>query len=276
MHSRREFLRMGAMASAGACFGGCVSQKCVSGAIAVKGLRIGVQMWSVDKLWKKNPAAAFRRLKSMGCDGVQSIGFFSMDHGELEKMLGDSDLRIVDMPFRMNMVGPDGFNKYLEFCKRFSVDFVYEPWAEFSTGAEWRRHAERLIELSAKFAEYGIRVGYHNHQHELRQHFGGKTPMEYLYDAGLDMELDVGHVKLAKRNPVSWIEKLKGRVPTIHAKPGGGRSVGGAGDANDWPGIFSAAAAAGTKWAVVECETCRDTYEDVAASMDFIGNMAKG
>ena len=33
---------------------------------------------------------------------------------------------------------------------------------------------------------------------------------------------------------------------------------------------FSAAAASGTKWAIVECETRRNTFEDVEASMAFL------
>ena len=44
-------------------------------------------------------------------------------------------------------------------------------------------------------------------------------------------------------------------------------------DANDWPAIFSVAAMAGTKWAVVECETRRDTYDDVAASISYLRNL---
>lgn len=275
MKTRRDFLRIGAMTAAGACLAGCRTSGCDSGALSVNGIRIGVQMWSIHDFWKKDPVAAFRRLKAMGYDGVQSIGFYFMNHDELEKMLADSGLQIVDMPFRVNMVTPDKFNGYLEFCKRFSVDFVYEPSAKFSTGAEWRRHADWLMELSEKFNRHGIRVGYHNHQWELRQHFDGKTPLEYLYDAGLNMELDVGHIKLAGADPVRWLEKLNGRVPSIHAKPGGGDSVGGKGDANDWQAIFSAASASGAKWAVVECETRRDTYEDVEASIAYLRTLKK-
>ena len=51
---------------------------------------------------------------------------------------------------------------------------------------------------------------------------------------------------------------------------GGGNSIGGEGDANDWRSIFAAAAAAGTKWAVVECETRRNTYADVEASVAYL------
>ena len=255
MKTRRQFLELGALAA----LAGCATTPCCGEKpLAVKGIRIGVQMWSVNDLWKKNPADALRRLKAIGYDGVQSFGFLAMNHDELEKMLGDNGLEVVDMPFYMKTIAPDSFNKFLEFCQRFKIDFVYEPYTKFSTGAEWRRHADELMALGEKFGEYGIRVGYHNHQHELREHFDGKTPLEYLYDAGLAMELDVGHVKLA------------GRVPSIHAKPGGGNSVGGEGDANDWKAIFSAAAASGTKWAIVECETRRNTFEDVEASASFL------
>ena len=143
----------------------------------------------------------------------------------------------------MKTVAPDSFNKFLEFCQRFKIDFVFEPYTKYPTGAEWR------------------------------QHFDGKTPLEYLYDAGLSFELDVGHVKLASGCPVAWLKKLAGRVPSIHAKPGGGNSVGGDGDANDWKAIFSAAAASGTKWAIVECETRRDTFEEVETSMAFLKSL---
>ena len=267
MKKRREFLQLGTLAALGAA-AGC---RTVSGEpFAVNGIRIGVQMWSVNDLWKKEPAAAFRRLKAMGYDGVQSINFFFMNPVELEKMLDDNGLVIVDMPFRKKFLAPEKFNEYVEFCQRFKVDFVFDPHEKFTTATEWRKHAQWLVDMGEKLKSYGIRVGYHNHKYELLGNFEGKRPMEFFHEAGIPMELDVGHVKLAKDDPVVWLNRLKGRVPTIHAKPGGGDSVGGEGDANDWRAIFAAASAAGTKWAVVECETRRNTYADVEASAKFL------
>ena len=75
MKTRREFLELGtlaALAGSARAFGGEMP-------LAVKGIRIGVQMWSVNDLWKKNPADALRRLKALGYDGVQSFGFLAMD-----------------------------------------------------------------------------------------------------------------------------------------------------------------------------------------------------
>ena len=101
-----------------------------------------------------------------------------------------------------------------------------------------------------------------------------RKQFDILVEAGLPFELDVGHVKLAGNDPVELLGKLEGRVPSIHAKPGGGRAVGGEGDMNDWPAIFAAARKAGVKWAVVECETRRDTYQDVEDTMTNLKAMA--
>lgn len=241
--------------------------------LSVNGIRIGVQMWSVSELWKQDPAGAFRRLKELGYDGVQSIGFYSMDWDELEKMLDGEGLQIVDMPFFPKFFD-DGDAKFLDFCKRFGVDFIFDPFEERKTLDEWRELVATLSDIAGRFAGHGIRVGYHNHQHEIRLQFDGTRPIDILFDAGLAFELDVGHVKLAADDPVAWLGRLQGRVPSIHAKPGGGNAIGGEGDANDWKAIFETAAASGTKWAVVECETRRDTYRDVEDSMDYLKSMA--
>ena len=245
---RRDFIGMGALAALSAATGGRTYGE---EPFAVNGIRIGVQMYSVSELWKSNPAAAFRKLKAMGYDGVQSVilvGIFTNHF----------------------FFTPDKINEYDEISQRIKVDILIPTREKDATAAEWRRHAEWLAELGEKFKPYGIRVGYHNHQHEFTEHFEGKRPIEFLYDAGIPLELDVGHAKLAKDDPVAWLNRLKGRVPSIHAKPAGGNVVGAEEDANDWKAIFSAAAAAGTKWAVVECETRRNTYADVEASMNFL------
>ena len=268
--NRRAFLKSSAFAALAGAFGGCSTFCGEEKGFAVNGIRVGVQMWSVNELWKKDPVGAFRRLKALGYDGVQSFGFLAMDWNELEKMLDGEGLQIVDMPFYMKNTKPGEFEKFVDFCQRFKIGFAYEPFAKYPTATDWRKHAEELAALRGKFAAKGIRIGYHNHQHELREHHEGKTPLEFLIDAGLDFELDVGHVKLAHGCPVRLLEQLKGRVPSIHAKPGGGNSVGGVGDANDWRAIFAAAKAAGTQWAIVECETRRNTFEDVSTSAAFL------
>ena len=56
--TRRECLKDSAIAALFTA-GGC--RLADFGGFAVNGIRIGVQMWSVNDLWKKDPAGAFRR-----------------------------------------------------------------------------------------------------------------------------------------------------------------------------------------------------------------------
>ena len=237
-------------------------------------LRLGVQMWSVNDLWRKDPAGAFRRLRSLGYEGVQSLGFYRMDWGELERMLDGEGLRIVDMPFNAEMLATEGgFSRFVDFCKRFDVGFVFDPWVDPKGMDEgkWRKRVARVSELRKRFAAVGIRTGFHNHQVELTAKFAdGTCPLDAFEAAGVDFELDVGHVKLAGGDPVKWLQRLAGRVPSIHAKPGGGRAVGDADDRNDWGMILPEAAASGVKWAIVECETRRDTFDDVTESANYL------
>lgn len=262
--SRRGFAGMLA-AAAGAFAAGCTT--CAGG----RKLRLAAQMWSVEKLWKKDLPGAFAKLRAMGYEGVQSLAFLDQDRGVLERALKDNGLVVVDMPFRRAMMAPGKIDSYLEFCDQFGVKFVYDPWEPCKTADEWKRVADELAELGCRLAARGMRVGYHNHRHELETKYpDGLTPMDILADRGLPFELDVGHVKLGGGDPVAWLKRLAGRVPSIHAKPGGGNATGCAEDANDWSAILPAARAAGAEWAVVECETRRDTFEDVDASAKYL------
>lgn len=265
--TRAAFLRNAAMTALGLT-GGC--RLFTGDTLKVNGVKVGVQMWSVERLWKSRPDVAFRRLRAMGYTGVQSMAFYKMDWDELERQLDGEGVRIVDMPFELRMFDKGGMSRFVEFCDRFDIDFVYEPMKVLATGAEWKRHIQKLRDIAVQLEDEGLRVGYHNHQFDFTTRFDGTNAFEMLYQAGFPFEFDVGHAKLAGEDPVAWLGKLTDRVPSIHAKPAGGTSVGGRGDANDWPAIFSAAEVAGTKWAIVECEVHRDTYCDVEDSMSFL------
>ena len=74
--TRRNFL---ASSSAALWMAGGCRHMAGNGGLTVDGIRIGVQMWSVDELWKADPAESFRRLRALGYVGVQSLGFYSMN-----------------------------------------------------------------------------------------------------------------------------------------------------------------------------------------------------
>ena len=148
------------------------------------------------------------------------------------------------------------------------MDFLYIPWFEAKTAAEWRAFCRRLDAAEAKLSPYGIRVGYHHHIHELTTKVDGEYPWDILTGPdGARLEMDIGPVLEGGRNPAEEIAKMKGRLPSgIHAKPLGATAAGAAGDRQDWPKVVAAAEKSGVKWLVVECEKRQGTFDDIAES----------
>ncbi len=265
--NRRDWLRNLSLASA-AFLAGCRSVCCCGNK-----MRLACQMWSVNDLWKKDFPGTLAKMRAMGYEGVQSMAFWNMKRTELHKVLDDNGLVIVDMPVNLDCVKDDKINSTVEFCKEFNVDFLFLPWIgnRALPKEKWQWYEDGMVEAAHKLAPYGIKMGFHNHQIEFKVKFDGVSVMESFFKRKeLFFELDAGHVKLAGEDPVKILERIKGRVPSIHAKPGGGNSAGCAEDKNDWAAIISSCNRMGTKWAVVECETRRNTFDDIDASARFL------
>src|SRR6478736_298192 len=85
-------------------------------------------------------------------------------------------------------------------------------------------HTARLLNAAAEIGEAeGIRVGYHNHAHELEATFDGKTGLEVLaglLDPRVVLEVDLYWVARGGVDPVALLERLGERVVAVHAKDG--------------------------------------------------------
>lgn len=236
-------------------------------------LRLACQMWSVNEIWKKDPAGTLAKMRDLGYEGIQSMAFWKWDRKELRKLLDDSGMVLVDMPIFLSHVDDKNFNSTVEFCKQFGVDFVFVPSHGGKTKEDWMKFADGMQRTAQKLREHGIKMGFHNHQVEFKQKYDGVSPMHMFFERPeLQFELDVGHATLAGENSVETLKRIWGRVPSIHAKPGGGNSCGGEGDRNDWAGIIDACRGMGTRWAVVECEERRDRFDDIDASAKFLAS----
>jgi sugar phosphate isomerase/epimerase len=83
--------------------------------------------------------------------------------------------------------------------------------------------AAKLNAAAKKGAEYGIRVGYHNHAWELESTVEGRTALEYfesLLDPEVVLEVDTYWVAVGGQDPVDILAKLGDRVKFIHIKDG--------------------------------------------------------
>lgn len=103
---------------------------------------------------------------------------------------------------------------------------VIEPYTE---PARWEsveqiQETARLLNAAAEIGtSMGVRVGYHNHAHELEAVFDGVTGLEVLaglLDDRVVLEVDLYWVARAGVDPVALIERLGDRVIAVHAKDG--------------------------------------------------------
>jgi sugar phosphate isomerase/epimerase len=143
--------------------------------------------------------------------------------------------------------------------------------------SDWHRFADEFNQAAANFTGSGIEIGYHNHNHELVK-FDGKTALQILLerlDKSIWFEIDTYWITAGGGDPADWIAKVTGRIPCVHLKDMGIRHTPreqfmmevGEGNLN-WPVILQACSKAGTKWYIVEQDTCnRDPFESLGISL---------
>lgn len=111
-------------------------------------------------------------------------------------------------------------------AKKLGMTTVIDPFIpaeQWQSAEEIQKTAAGLNAAAKKGAEYGIRVGYHNHAWELESKINGTTALEYfatLLDPELVLEVDTYWVSVGGANAVDVLTSLGERVKYIHIKDG--------------------------------------------------------
>ena len=169
-------------------------------------------------------------------------------------------------------------------AKELGISTVIDPYlpAEHWQNAEdIQATAAKLNAAAKKGAEYGIRVGYHNHAWELESTIEGRTALEYfadLLDPELVLEVDTYWVAVGGQDPVDILTKLGDRVKLIHIKDGPlntdtkAQQPAGKGSV---PVLAVIAAAKSLETGVVEFDDyAGDIFEGITESLAFLNEAA--
>ncbi|WFB35182.1 sugar phosphate isomerase/epimerase [Kiritimatiellota bacterium B12222] len=137
-----------------------------------------------------------------------------------------------------------------------------------------------LDEAGKKMADAGQVLTYHNHAHEFFKK-DGKTILSRIYEETnpqyLQGEIDVHWVQRGGENPITWMEKLNGRLPLLHLKdymvdPSGNPQFAELGNGTlPLKEIVAAAEKSGCQHYIVEQDVCPvDPFESIATSFEYI------
>lgn len=111
-------------------------------------------------------------------------------------------------------------------AKKLGITTVIDPFIpaeNWKTAEDVEKIAAGLNAAAKKGAEYGIRVGYHNHAWELENKIDGVTALEHLstlLDPELVLEVDTFWAAVGGQDPAALLERLGDRVRFIHIKDG--------------------------------------------------------
>lgn len=246
--------------------------------------QVAAQLYTVrDHL--KTPAGiakSLKKVRAIGYEAVQISALGPIDEAELLKMLAGEGLTCC-ATHEPSLEILNETDKVIERLQKLGCPYTAYGWPE---GIDFNQpeHVTTLIRqldaAGAAMAKAGQVLTYHNHALEF-VHYQGKPVLDAIFantdPRHLQAELDTYWVQAGGGNPVTWCQKLKGRLPLLHIKDYGCAADGKAffaeiGRGNlEWSEIIAAAQASGCQWFIVEQDVCPgDPFESLAISFRYL------
>ncbi len=182
-------------------------------------MEISLQLYSIHEETKKDFAGSVKKVGQIGFQGVEFAGYGDLSPAEQKQLLAESGLYSVGTHCGLQ-VFTDSFDEELQYSKEIGSKYIICPYARLDSLEEIEYLAKVLNEAAEKAAKVGIKVGYHNHDHEFIQ-IDGEYALDILARMTNDnvvLELDVFWVAYAGVDPVEYIKKWGKRVELIHIK----------------------------------------------------------
>ena len=237
--------------------------------------KIGAGLFIVREDARRDLLGTLRKVRKIGYDGAELLGFFGVAPTELAGMLEDLGLEALGdhVPVADVLNDPDAV---IHAHKAVGVGRI-------TLSLPKERAGEPLEKLAAEFAEAarlleaaGIAPMYHNHDFDML----GDDPLAVrLLDAvpALRFEPDVGWMLVAGKDPAEYLIRYKGRILVVHLKdvfldesgfafrPTGYGSV-------NMPALLPAIRACAPAWLMVDHDLAydRDSYDDLALSLSYV------
>ncbi|WP_426302076.1 sugar phosphate isomerase/epimerase family protein [Arthrobacter sp. R-11] len=185
-------------------------------------MSLSVQLYSVRDAVESDLGGTLERLAGIGLTQVEPYNFAATVDA-LEEGLKSAGLTA---PTGHAPLLSSDQDEIFAAAKRLGIGTVIDPFTlpeEWQTEESVRSIAERVNAAAKKGAQYGLRVGYHNHYWEVASTINGVTALEFfagLLDPEVVLEVDTYWVAAGGQDPVEYLKKFGDRVVAIHVKDG--------------------------------------------------------
>ncbi|RKS72751.1 sugar phosphate isomerase/epimerase [Motilibacter peucedani] len=253
-----------------------------------------VQLYAVRQALDDDLDGTFARLAGIGFGNVEAFDFVrrvdalkaaAARHGLAVPTAHAILLReTAQTPDGLLQVTPPG--QTMAAAAELGVQVLIDPYVpldQWTTADDIARTAETINTRAQEAASLGLRVGYHNHEHELRTQVGGRPALEVFADQlepDVLLEVDLYWAAAGGADPAQLLQRLGERVVAVHVKDGPMRpgitsrqmpqdqSPAGTGDV---PLAEALAAGSSLRYAVVEFDHYEgDIFAGISQSYDFL------
>ena len=270
---RREFVgTMGALAA------GAVLPACRTARATSRIAKIGLQLYTVRDLMKKDVEGTLAAVAGAGYTEVEFAGYFDKTPAEIRAMLDRHGLTSPSL--HTGDLAPDAWAKAVDAAHVIGHEYIVMPWIpeeRRKTLDDWKRWAADFNRAAATAKAGGLQFAYHNHDFEFKT-VEGKVPYDVLLaetDPNLvKLEIDLYWITKGGQDPLAYFARWPGRVPLVHVKDGKGApdwamtEVGSG--AIDWKRIFAKSQQAGIKHYFVEHDQPADPIASITASCAYL------
>ncbi|HZA02992.1 MAG TPA: sugar phosphate isomerase/epimerase [Propionibacteriaceae bacterium] len=196
---------------------------------------ISVQLYSIHQALDDDLDGSLGRLADIGLRTVEAFDFVrradalkqSFERHGLSSPTGHAILiehEGVKTPDGLLTVPPA--EETFAAANELGMQVVIDPFVapdRWATRDDVQRNAERLNARAAQAADFGLRVGYHNHDHEFTAEVDGRPALEVfadLLDPSVQLEIDLYWATAGGADPVALLQRLGDRVVAVHVKDG--------------------------------------------------------
>ena len=308
MHSRRKFLQQATALSIG---GALLSKSSWAGSFlgAPKLPSTGIQLFTLMNDMDNDTIGTLQKVAAAGYKNIESAfskqpGFYGKKPKEFKALLHDMGMEwrshhVMGTPIKLPPNyklpnGPDGKPmsfppmRNLKDNSQEMVDLVAEAGIPYivcasiniETGEDIKKSAEVLQRTGEQAKKAGIQLAYHNHATEFNT-TDGIVSYDYftsqISEDILKLELDLGWVFKAGKNPVDIFKQHKGRFPLLHVKDmtAAGEIVPFGNGSYDFKETFKHIDIAGVKYFFLEQDFPKKPFEDIVTSAQNFENFKK-
>ena len=185
-------------------------------------MNYSIQLYTLRSAMQEDLPGTIRKAADLGFTQVEPYNFVATAK-ELGAALAENGLTAPSGHAPLLSQDQDGI---FAAARDLGITTVIDPFIpadRWQSAEDIRATAAGINAAAKKGAEYGIRVGYHNHAWELESIIEGRTALEYfadLLDPEVVLEVDTYWVAVGGQDPVDILTKLGDRVKLIHIKDG--------------------------------------------------------